>query len=139
VTGDVDAFSAIAPLASVSTLVDDRGALFEPIPDEELVSGRALHVHVVGCVPGAVRANHVHYQQTERLCVVAGEFEVAVHDVQSSANASIILSPQRPMVVTMRPGVAHAFRNIGTENGYLLAYSDAVFDPDDVHPCVLLA
>jgi len=75
---------------------------------------------------------------TETLSIVGGRFRVAVRDTSTSEAAEIIVGEDEAVRFTMRPGIAHAFKNIGTTTGYLLVYADKPFDPADIHPVALL-
>jgi dTDP-4-dehydrorhamnose 3,5-epimerase-like enzyme len=135
---DLDAFARIAPVAAIESRRDERGGLFEPVPDEELERGLALHVHLIQCHPQSTRGNHVHQIQTEVLCVVGGTFVVVVQDTKSGESAEAVVTDARPLGITMHPGVAHALKNVGGTTGYVLGYSNTRFDPADVHPYHLL-
>jgi quercetin dioxygenase-like cupin family protein len=43
-----------------------------------------------------------------------------------------------PVKITMLPGVAHAFENVGDSDAYILGYSDRRFDASDIEPCALI-
>jgi mannose-6-phosphate isomerase-like protein (cupin superfamily) len=82
-------------------------------------------VHVVSIYPGQVRGNHYHEHANETLFIFSGkgifyweeEGALRQHQVEGGLH-----------VITVPPGVRHAFRNTGTEPVYLLAVRDGAFD-----------
>jgi dTDP-4-dehydrorhamnose 3,5-epimerase-like enzyme len=102
---------------------DPRGYVFEPLG----ASFAGFHnVHVVYTVPGVVRGNHYHIKGTE-VCSVTGPTLVryreadATHDVQVPGG--------EVWRFTFPPGVAHAFRNDGTQPSVIAAFNTEVHDP----------
>ena len=104
---------------------DGRGYVFEPMEPAGL-AGRFRNVHVVYTIPGVVRGNHRHIVGTE-ICSVSGPTLVrykqnhAVHDVRVPEGE--IWRFEFP------PGVAHAFRNEGTQPSLLAAFNTEEHDP----------
>jgi dTDP-4-dehydrorhamnose 3,5-epimerase-like enzyme len=122
----------------IEPLVDDRGRLSEPVDDSDIRAGNVLHVHIVECAPGTVRANHLHQKSREVLCLVAGDFLVKVRDPESGVEAQFEVPDGQGVKVEVEAGIAHAFKNVGTSTGYILGYSDKSFDESDIERCQLL-
>src|SRR4051812_32420318 len=104
---------------------DTRGYVFEPMEGDKL--GQFRNVHVVYTVPGVVRGNHRHLVGTE-VSSVSGPMLVRYrHD-------GVIHDVHVPIGEVWRfefpPGVAHAFRNDGTEPSMLAAFNTEAHDPD---------
>jgi dTDP-4-dehydrorhamnose 3,5-epimerase-like enzyme len=105
---------------------DARGYVFEPLEAAGL-DGRYRNVHVVYTLPGVVRGNHRHLVGTE-ISSVAGpalvRYRVAgvIHD--SLVPAGEVWRFEFP------PGVAHAFRNEGSEPTLLAAFNSEAHDPN---------
>ncbi|MES1191567.1 MAG: hypothetical protein ABUS47_10885 [Steroidobacter sp.] len=103
---------------------DARGYVFEPMEADAL--GRFRNVHVVYTLPGVVRGNHRHLAGTE-ISSMAGPALVryrqndVIHDVQVPAGE--VWRFEFP------PGVAHAFRNEGTQPSLLAAFNTVEHDP----------
>ncbi len=104
---------------------DARGYVFEPMGPDGMSQFR--NVHVVYTVPGVVRGNHFHVRGTE-VSSVAGPTLVryrvdgALQDVRVPAG--------QVWRFTFPPGVAHAFRNEGTEPTMLAAFNTEAHDPE---------
>ena len=142
--GILSADIELGPLADLVTvtdcfqLEDARGRLVEPVDDAEIRAGRVLHVHVVECVPGAVRANHVHRRHREAFCLVAGDFQVKLRDTASGSEVEFTVDDGSSIRIEVAAGVAHAFKNVGSRPGFILAYGDQPFDDGDFERCELL-
>jgi len=112
-------------IESVKTHRDARGSLFEPLNDAELKAQR--NVHVVLTAPNEVRGNHRHASAVEMTTVV-GPCLVRLKE------AGVIRDVEVPAGETWRftipPGVAHAYRNTGTEPMVLISFSTQVHDPN---------
>ena len=94
-------------------------------------------VHIVAIYPGQVRGNHYHAKTTELLVLFSGrgvfyweeEGVLREHPVKDG-----------PVVITVPPGIKHAFKNTGETDVYLIAVrggESGLEDPDIVR-CRLL-
>jgi dTDP-4-dehydrorhamnose 3,5-epimerase-like enzyme len=112
-------------IESVKTHRDARGSLFEPLNDAELAAQK--NVHVVLTAPNEVRGNHRHASAVEMTTVV-GPCLVRLKE------AGVIRDVAVPIGETWRftipPGVAHAYRNTGSEPMVLISFSTQVHDPN---------
>jgi UDP-2-acetamido-2,6-beta-L-arabino-hexul-4-ose reductase len=113
-----------ASIQPVKTHRDARGAVFEPLADEELK--RQRNVHVVLSQPKAVRGNHVHRTATEVTtvvgpCLIRLKEEGVIRDIEVPAGEIVRLE--------IPPGVVHAFRNTGDSAMVLVSFSTNLHDP----------
>ena len=109
---------------AVKTHRDARGALFEPLTDDELRSQK--NVHVVLTQPNEVRGNHVHRTAVETTsvvgpCLVRLKEQGSIRDIDVPAGEILRL--------TIPPGVVHAFRNTGDSTMLLVSFSTNLHDP----------
>ncbi len=113
---------------------DARGGLLKILMRSHLPA----HAHTFGEIyiswaePGAVKANHYHRETWEWFCLIEGEGLLVLEDPQRGERLELALDAEHPLVVTVPPGVAHAFRNTGSGVARLLAYADRPYDPE--HP-----
>ena len=114
-----------AAIQAVKSHQDARGAVFEPLSDEEL--GEQKNVHVVLTQPNAVRGNHIHRTATEITTVVG---PCLIRLKEQGAIRDIDVPPGEIMRLTIPPGVVHAFRNTGDRAMVLVSFSTNVHDPD---------
>lgn len=114
---------------------DDRGLVFEPLPEEGLANQR--NIHVVVSRPGAVRGNHYH-PRGEETVVVVGPALVRIRE--GGETADITIPAEAIYRLTIPPGVAHAVKNTGSRDSLLVAFNTESHDPDapDIVPHPLI-
>lgn len=117
---------------------DARGRLIAPITDADLSAGGVLHVHAVIFTAGATRGNHQHPRRTEHIGAIAGTFAARFRDLASGETFDVEIEPDTPRLFVVRAGVAHAFRNLGSEIGVLLCWADRPYEPEDIEPVQLI-
>ncbi|MGE0115344.1 MAG: cupin domain-containing protein [Steroidobacteraceae bacterium] len=103
---------------------DARGYVFEPFGAE---LGQFRNVHVVYTVPGVVRGNHYHVRGTE-VCSVTGPTLVR-YRIADEVGETLVPAGQ-VWRFTFPPGVAHAFRNEGSQPVLIAAFNTEEHDPD---------
>lgn len=116
----------------LEALADPRGMLIEPVDDSELRGGAILNLHVATASPGAVRGNHTHPRRTETICVLGGHFVATFRRAGSAEQFQMEIPEGRVVTFRIKPGTAHAFKNVGSTTGYLLCHADISFDPADI-------
>jgi dTDP-4-dehydrorhamnose 3,5-epimerase len=108
----------------LSKFLDERGWLCELFREDE-VDGEYMPVmaYVSMTQPGIARGPHEHVDQTDLFCFMGpSNFKVYLWDTRkdspSFGTKQVIFSGlDSPRLVIVPPGVVHAYRNIGTENG----------------------
>jgi len=99
---------------------DERGWVTNPIVPPP--AGSALgHVHIASLAPGAVRGNHVHPESGEYVLVWGGRAEMTWDDSELGL-VSEETAEGELVVYEIPPGVAHAVKNVGERDVYLIAY-----------------
>jgi dTDP-4-dehydrorhamnose 3,5-epimerase-like enzyme len=112
-------------IESVKTHRDARGSLFEPLNEAEIAAQK--NVHVVLTQPNEVRGNHWHASAVEMTtvvgpCLVRLKERGLIRDVEVPGGEI--------WRFTIPPGVAHAYRNTGSEPMVLISFSTLVHDPN---------
>ena len=103
---------------------DARGTLFEPLDDRGLAAQK--NVHVVLTAPGEVRGNHCHRNSSETTTVV-GPCRVRL---KGPAGVRDVEVPDGEVWrFTIPPGIAHAYRNTGTQFMTMVSFNTHVHDP----------
>ncbi len=117
-------------IEQLKTHSDMRGFIFEPIA-KDLIDAQK-NIHVVISAPDAVRGNHYHLNGTETIVVVGPallRFKEGndIHDFEV---------PSRQVYkFVIPPKVAHAFKNIGKKDNFLVAFN--TFSHDAQKPDVV--
>jgi len=127
-------------LAPYSVWPDDRGYFLEvtrighglaaEFPKDSTQISAALSY------PGTIKAFHFHRHQTDCWVPVQGMFQVALVDLRkdsatSGARNTIYLGVLRPWQLLIPPGVAHGYKVIGADPGFLVYLTDRFYDPQD--------
>jgi len=110
---------------------DNRGRVFEVFRSEHVPKGGFGQVYVFTGSPGSVKGNHYHARKTEWFCVISGQGELILCDRESLHRECITLSGDRPMVVTIPAGVAHAIRTLSNTEMIVLAYVTESYNSED--------
>jgi len=95
----------------VNAYEDHRGAVVYPFRDLGVDPAQMRNMHVASLMPGEIRGNHLHPVHAEYVLVTG--VEVSVVMVSREGEMETFTIGPEPMLVTMRPGVAHAFKNDG--------------------------
>jgi dTDP-4-dehydrorhamnose 3,5-epimerase len=103
---------------------DARGWLSEIFRHDELADEfHPVMAYVSMTQPGVTRGPHEHVDQTDMFAFVGpGTFRVVLWDARAGSptfghRQEIIAGADQPASVMVPPGIVHAYRNIGQENG----------------------
>jgi len=116
---------------TLEQMVDSRGRVFEILRREQLTPTAFGQIYVFTAAPGAVKGNHFHRRKMEWFCVVAGEGELDLYEVEGGRGETFVMRALEPAVVRIPPGVAHSMVNTGVDELVVLAYVTEPFDPND--------
>lgn len=103
--------------------------------DWPIVDADITQVHVSSTLPGRVRAWGLHLASTDRLFVVSGLVSIVVHDRRVGsptfgATAEYRISERNPGLVIIPPGLHHGWKNIGTEEAFVINLPSVPYDHD---------
>ena len=118
---------------------DARGFLLEFVRGDE-IKGMAGQVYCTVSEPGAVRGNHYHKRKTEWFTVLEGEAILKLKDLATGEEKELLLSGEKPGIVEIPAGIAHALKNSGKDKLYHVAYISEPFkeQDQDTYPLKLL-
>jgi dTDP-4-dehydrorhamnose 3,5-epimerase len=109
------------PLAK---FLDERGWLAELFRSDELAQPlMPVMAYISMTQPGVARGPHEHIDQTDYFCFIGpSNFKVYLWDSRKDSPTCgirqvIYAGADSPFMVIVPPGVVHAYRNIGCENG----------------------
>lgn len=105
---------------------DHRGYLeevFKPemLPENHREFGQCF---LTTAKPGVTKGNHWHHYKYELFYLVKGEATLYFKDLDSNEVTELSMSENDPKVVQIPPGPLHAIKNTGTQDFYLLVYTD---------------
>ena len=123
------------------TLTGDRGWVFLPIEDNNLLNGKIKNIHLASIRPGKIRGNHYHKNKTEYIFIFNGNVKVVIKDIlENQIEKYDSIDCDTPYLLIAKPKVAHVIKNIGESDVYLFCYGTESYDPDspDVFSEILL-
>lgn len=104
--------------------LDERGWLAEFFREDELDAGvMPAMAYVSMTLPGGARGPHEHLDQTDCFCLIGpSNFKVYMWDNRKGSPSFgvrqvLYAGIDNPLMLLVPPGVVHAYRNIGTDNG----------------------
>jgi dTDP-4-dehydrorhamnose 3,5-epimerase len=111
----------IKPLAK---FLDERGWLVELFRNDELADEVVPVMSYISMTqPGVARGPHEHIDQTDYFCFIGpSNFKVYLWDARKDSptfgvKQFLFAGIDSPLVLVVPPGVVHAYKNVGMENG----------------------
>jgi dTDP-4-dehydrorhamnose 3,5-epimerase len=121
----------------VKNIVTGNGVTTELFrKDWGIASAEVTAMIYVTLRPGAVSAWHMHRLKTDHLFAVGGALRVVLWDDREDSSTRgrvdvLNLSPMRPMLVVIPPGVWHGVQVLGNEPGAFVNFFDREYDYED--------
>jgi dTDP-4-dehydrorhamnose 3,5-epimerase len=112
---------------------DDRGWLAELFRSDETPADTYPAMGYLSVThPGVARGPHEHREQTDRFAFFHGTYRVMMWDARAGSptegrRITMDVGANRPVTVVIPPGVVHAYRNVGSEDAYVLNFPDALY------------
>ena len=112
---------------------DDRGWLAELFRSAETPTDLFPAMGYLSVThPGVARGPHEHKDQTDRFAFFHGTYRVMMWDARagsptSGKRMSMDVGANRPVTVVIPPGVVHAYRNVGSEDAFVLNFPDILY------------
>jgi len=107
--------------------VDQRGWLTEIFRQDELdAEYHPVMAYVSMSLPGVVRGPHSHVDQTDLFAFLGpSRFKLRIWDTRSESESygcemTLLVGEDRPTLVMIPTGLAHAYQNIGDQPGWVL-------------------
>jgi len=119
-------------ILELSNRGDERGFSFS-VPVEALAFvGPTADIHIVAAKPGAVRGNHCHSQWREALVILPGsKWSLHWDDGEGPATQHREFSGDGAVLVLVPAGAAHAVRNHGAADLWMVAVSSEPYNPSE--------
>ncbi|QWV95187.1 dTDP-4-dehydrorhamnose 3,5-epimerase family protein [Geomonas oryzisoli] len=114
--------------------LDERGWLTELFRSDELEPEvMPVMSYISMTQPGVTRGPHEHVEQTDYFCFLGpSNFKVYLWDTRPDSPSFgvkqvVYAGVDAPSMMVVPPGVVHAYRNIGTENGIVFNAPNRLF------------
>ena len=108
---------------------DQRGWLSELYRIDEAGEYRAVMAYLSVTYPGVIRGPHEHREQTDYFCFL-GAFTLYLWDNRKESSTygkKIVIENAERLIVTVPPGVVHAYKNSGEGEGIVLNFPDRLY------------
>jgi len=110
---------------------DQRGWLIELFRDDELPEGfKPVMSYISVTLPGISRGPHEHVNQTDGFIFLFGKMELHLWESRpgkGDRHEVHVVGKDNPIFVTVPPGVVHAYKNVGEEDGMVLNFPDQLY------------
>lgn len=119
-------------------IIDTRGYFLKVLTGTE--KGLPRHtgeIYLTMAKPNESKGGHYHELATEWFTIINGKSTLQLEDINSKEKLYIYLDSETPVTVVVPPNVAHRFDNESSNEFVLLAYSDALYDPEDTIAYIL--
>lgn len=118
---------------------DERGNLFEVLRSDEELFQKFGQAYITTAYPGVVKAWHMHKTQTDHMCVICGRVKFVLYDSRSDSPTygeinEIFCGDNNRILMQIPHGIYHGFKNIGTDECYVLNIPTQTYDykePDE--------
>lgn len=110
---------------------DARGFLIEILRQKDLKRKMFGHLILSVAHPGQTKGGHFHKRKHEWFCVIKGKALLEVVNNRTGETASVVMGDNAMVLVKIYPHHTHTIKNVGSEDMYLLAYTDEAFHAKD--------
>ncbi len=129
-----------ALIKPIRVMPDERGRLMEILRKDDPIFKKFGQAYLTTAYPGVVKAWHYHKKQTDHFCVVRGMAKVVLYDGRKDSPTrgivnEFFIGELNPSLVVIPNLVMHGYKNIGTEEVYLLNFPTEVYnykEPDEL-------
>src|SRR5690349_25168166 len=117
----------------LNLITDERGFLMEILRSDDPLFQRFGQAYITAAYPGVVKAWHYHTKQTDHFCVVKGMAKVVLYDGRKGSPTrgivnEFFIGDQNPALVVIPNLVMHGYKNIGTEEVFLLNFPTEAYN-----------
>ncbi len=99
---------------------------------EENLPDYTGEIYITVANPGETKGEHYHLLANEWFTLLKGKCRLYLLDLVDSSTEQLELDAEYPVTVFVPSNIAHAFKNISTEDDFILAaYSDQYYDGSD--------
>lgn len=116
-------------IVDLDTKTDERGSLSQNVSEE--VKNQMKHFFVSYSNPGSIRGQHYHTKKIEWFYIIKGEAEIVLENIKTKERKKLKSTSDKPQLVKMEPGIAHAIKNTGKEEMILLALVNESLDQNN--------
>lgn len=111
---------------------DERGWFLKLIDGkEDNLPAYTGEIYLTMALPGESKGGHYHNCANEWFTLIDGECMVQLADINSQQTMEFVITAGDAKTIYVPNGIAHNFKNIGSTNFILHAYTDQLYKPED--------
>lgn len=110
---------------------DSRGWLAELILAKDVDGSKFGQLGITTARPGQTKGGHYHKRKREWFCVIRGQGLLTLMDVKTRKKREVKMGKNNMILVEIPLNTLHWIKNVGTDDMYLLFYTNETFDPKD--------
>lgn len=121
-------------LRELSAHRDERGWLMELFRNDELEPFQhPVMAYVSMTLPGIARGPHEHKEQADLFCFIGpSQFKLYLWDNRPNSTTyrnriTVVVGTDNPESVYIPPGVAHAYKNVGEQSGFVYNFPNRLY------------
>jgi len=120
-------------ISPFSVFKDDRGWLAELFRSDEIKTDLFPEMgYISETLPGLERGPHEHVEQTDRFGFFHGSYRLFLWDARTESESCGVrhvmdVGAKNRVVVTIPPGVVHAYKNVGIEPALVLNFPNQLY------------
>ncbi len=116
---------------------DDRGKIMHIMKSDDEQFKTFGEVYCSTVYPGVVKGWHLHKKMTLNYLVLKGNIKFVLYDDRQDSPTykqlqEIFIGENQYSVVTVPPLIWNGFKGIGTEEAFVINFTDMPHDPDEI-------
>lgn len=106
---------------------DDRGFVTELLTSKK-ANSEIKEVLFIVSKPGVTRGNHYHKSKAEWICIIKGKAKLVYEDNVTGERREVIVSGDKPTVISTPTNVMHWVENIGDDDLYTIEITNHLYE-----------
>ena len=124
-------------ITSRSIIPDDRGKVLHIMKSTDNLFTTFGEVYCSTVYPGVVKGWHLHTRMTLNYIVLKGNIKFVLYDDRPDSETfqqiqEIIIGENQYVMVTVPPNIWNGFKGLGTEEAFVINFTDIPHDPDEI-------
>lgn len=124
-------------ITSRRIIPDDRGKIMHIMKSSDIQFNTFGEVYCSTVYPGVVKGWHMHKKMTLNYVVLKGNIKFVLYDDRPESKTykqiqEIIMGENQYVMVTVPPFVWNGFKGIGTEEAFVINFTDIPHDAEEI-------
>lgn len=124
-------------ITSRRIIPDDRGKIMHIMKSSDDLFKAFGEVYCSTIYPGVIKGWHMHKKMTLNYIVLKGNIKFVLYDDRPDSGTyqeiqEIFIGENQYLMVTVPPYVWNGFKSVGTEEAFVINFTDISHDPDEI-------